>query len=461
MTTDNIPKIKKSLRLSLFDGASSSVAMGLTQSYITPFALQLNATTFQIGLLTSIPNLSMALSQMIAPNLTERIGSRKGIVLPAVLIDAVMWLPMLLIPFLFKQHGFLFLMIFYTFKTVGGGLAGPAYGSLMADLAWENVRGRYFSRRLMISNACMIAMSFAAMFVMQYYQNIDKQLIGFSILFGGAFVFRLLAAYFVFGMYEPPPRAGSPKPEPVLKMIRHLNDSNLGKFIIVMSLTMFTTNMSGPFFGVYLLRDLKFDYIPYIIITSASGIFSILFQPFWGRRADKSGNVIIIKIATFLMPLVPISWVFSSNIYYLIASQAITAFVWSGMNLASSNFIYDAAKPEHRTQHLAIYNMFVGVAACGGSLLGGFLASHLPPLLGYPLRTLFLVAGLVRIVVVMVGFRQITEVRQVPKVSLMNFFRGKFPKLAAGEPETKDYGFHLMPDFKDEELVDKPEEKQD
>jgi len=96
LTTNNIQKIKKSLRLSLFDGAATSVALGLTQSYIIPFALQLQATTFQIGLLTSIPNLSMALSQMIAPNLTERIGSRKGIIFPAVLVDALMWLPILL-----------------------------------------------------------------------------------------------------------------------------------------------------------------------------------------------------------------------------------------------------------------------------------------------------------------------------------------------------------------------------
>ena len=459
MTTNNIQKIKKSLRLSVFDGAATSVALGLTQSYIIPFALQLQATTFQIGLLTSIPNLSMALSQMIAPNLTERIGSRKGIIFPAVLVDALMWLPIFLIPFLFKENSFLFLIIFFAFKAVGGGLAGPAYGSMMADLAVAGVRGRYFSRKLMVNNACTIAISFVAMGIMQHYKNVDNQFLGFSLLFGGALVFRLLAAYFISGIYEPLMRNGQQKSESVVEIISHLKDSNLGKFLIVMSLTIFTMNIAGPFFSVYLLRDLKFEYVPYIIITTSGGIFSILLQPFWGRRADKSGNVIIIKIATFIMPLVPISFIFSANIFYLIATQLISAFVLSGLNLASVNFIYDAAEPEHRTQHLAIFTMFAGIATCGGSLLGGFLAPHLPPLFGYPLRTLFLLAGLIRLFVVTIGFRQIKEVRQVPKISVVDFLLGRFPKPAMVEVVRKDFGFDLIPDFRDEELVDKNEDR--
>jgi len=458
MSTTTVEKVKKSLRLGLFDGATTSVAVGLTQSYITPFAVLLKATTFQIGLLTSLPNISMAFSQLFAPGLTQKIGSRKGIVFPSVLIDAMMWLPLLLIPLLFKEHAFLFFLIFYTFKTVGAGIGGPAYGSMMADLAIEGVRGRYFSRKLMISNFCTIVMSFAAMAVMQHFENIDNQMTGFAILFGGALLFRLLAAYFISQMYEPPIQKEQSQSGAVFKMIGKLKDSNLGKFTIVMSITMFTTNLGGPFFGVFLFRDLKFSYVPYIIITTASGVFSILFQPFWGRRADRAGNVMILKIATFILPLIPISWVFSANMGYLIAAQALSAFIWSGLNLAVSNFIYDASLPEHRTQYLAVYNMFVGLAACGGSLLGGFLADVLPPLFGYPLRSLFLLAGVLRIVVVTFGFRQIKEVRQLPKISFINFMLARFPKSEAVSVK-KEFGFHIMPDIKDEELMNKSENK--
>src|SRR3972149_2654136 len=74
--------IKKSLRLSVLDGAAYAAMLGLTQNYITPYALALRATTAQIGLLSSVPNFAMAFSQLAAPNLAGRAGSRQGLILP-------------------------------------------------------------------------------------------------------------------------------------------------------------------------------------------------------------------------------------------------------------------------------------------------------------------------------------------------------------------------------------------
>jgi len=456
MTSQNISKIKRSLRLSMYDGAVSSASSGLTQNFIIPFALQLQASTFQIGLLTSVPNILMAFSQLIAPNLTERIGSRKGIIIPAVILDAFMWLPILLIPFLFKDHSIFFLMMFFTFKTIGGSIAGPAWGSMMADLAGEAIRGRYFSRRNMINNACSIVTGFIAMVIMQHFERIDQQFSGFSIIFGGALVLRMLAAYYLSAMYEPQMQHRQSNADSVLTTIAHLKESNLGKFTVVMSLTMFTMNIAGPFVSVYLLRDLKFDYIQYVIITGIGAIFSVFLQPFWGRRADKFGNIIIIKIVTILMPLVPISYIFSANFYYLMAIQVVSAFNMTGLNLAMSNFIFDSSRPEERTQHLAVFTMFAGLATCGGALFGGLIASHLPSLLGFQLKSLFLIAGLTRLAVVTIGFRQIKEVRQVPKIGIVNYLLGKFPK---SEPGKKEVGFTVLPDFEDDELIDNTKDK--
>jgi MFS family permease len=458
MASFNISKIKRSLRLSMYDGAVSSASAGLTQNFIIPFALQLQASTFQIGLLTSVPNILMAFSQLVAPNLTEKIGSRKGIIVPAVILDAFMWLPILMIPYLFKHQSVPFLLMFITFKTIGGSIAGPAWGSMMADLTGEGIRGRYFSRRNMINNACSIVTGFAAMIIMQHFENINQQFSGFSIIFGGALVLRMLAAYYLSAMYEPPMQVRQKYSDSILKTIAYLKKSNLGKFTMVMSLTMFTMNIAGPFSSVYLLRDLKFDYIHYVIITGTGAIFSVFLQPFWGRRADKFGNIMIIKIVTVLMPLVPIAYIFSANIYYLIGIQVVSAFNMTGLNLAMSNYIFDASTPEERTRHLAVFTMFAGLATCGGALFGGLIASHLPSLLGFQLKSLFLIAGLTRLAVVTVGFRQLKEVRQVPKIGILDYLFGKFPKSERGK---KEAGFNVMPDFEDDELIDSARDKKE
>lgn len=90
-------QINRSLKYSIADGSAYSAMLGLTQEYIIPFALALRATVTQVGLLSSIPNIAMALSQLISPKLAERAGSRKGLILPAVFLHALMWSPILLI----------------------------------------------------------------------------------------------------------------------------------------------------------------------------------------------------------------------------------------------------------------------------------------------------------------------------------------------------------------------------
>ncbi len=71
-------QVKKSLRFSVLDGSAFSVMQGFTENYITPFALALKATTYQISLLASIPSLAMSFMQLATPKLTEKAGSRKG-----------------------------------------------------------------------------------------------------------------------------------------------------------------------------------------------------------------------------------------------------------------------------------------------------------------------------------------------------------------------------------------------
>ena len=92
------------LRNSFLDGACHSAMLGLTRNYVVPFAPALQATTAQIGLMASVPNLTMALSQIAAPALAARAGSRKRLIFSAAVFHADIWLPILLIPYLFSGY---------------------------------------------------------------------------------------------------------------------------------------------------------------------------------------------------------------------------------------------------------------------------------------------------------------------------------------------------------------------
>jgi len=416
-------QVSKSLKYSIVDGSAYSAMLGLTQDYIVPFALALKATVLQVGLLSSIPNLTMALSQLGAPRLAERAGSRKRLILPVVFLHALMWVPILLIPHLFPGEKIWWLIGFLTLSTVLGSLGNPAWGSMMADLVPEKMRGRYFGFRGKICGLVTLVFFFVGGATLHF--STANIFLGFSLLFGAAMVFRLISWYLLSKMHEPALSNEKTEHYSTQGILKDLGSSNLGRFIIGVSLMNFATNLAGPFFAVYMLRDLKLDYLTYVAIIATATMGNLTFMTFWGRRADRAGNIKVLKVTSVLVPLIPLLWIGSHQLYYLVPVQILSGFAWAGFNLASANFVYDASAPEGRMRYIAVFNAMNGSAICLGALLGGCLAAYLPPLLGYNLLTLFLISGLLRGLVAAMFLRRISEVRQVPETSTAELLFGR------------------------------------
>jgi MFS family permease len=427
-----VRKVNKSLKYSVLDGSFWAVMAGLTQSYITPFALALKATTAQVGLLTSIPNLLMALSQLAAPRIVARTGNRKALILPVVFLHAIMWVPILLIPFIMPGNKIWWLILFVTISSVAGSMAGPAWGSMMADLVPDRIRGRYFAGRGRIISLVTLVFGFIAGGILQLLKN--NGFLGFVLIFAGAVLARLGSFYFLTKQYEPPLVVNKNNHERLFDVIRGLGSSNLGRFSIFVALVSLVTNMASPFFSVYMLRDLNFSYISYVIVTSTGSLTALFFLTYWGKRADRAGNIKVIRITAILIPFIPFLWLISKQVWWLVIAETFSSFAWAGFNLAAVNFVYDAAAPELKTSRIAVFNAMNGIAVCVGALLGSFLASRLPPVLGYSLLTLFTVSGLLRAIVIVFFFRTFSEVRHVAKVGVADLLlsRHRLPSHSMG-----------------------------
>jgi MFS family permease len=395
-TTD--PKVNRSLRFSILDGASYNAMLGLTQDFMAPFALALKASTAQIGLLASLPNLALALSQLGSPCISERLRSRKSWIIPVVLIQAVLWLPIFLLPQLFDGAAVWWLIGLFTAGSVFGALGNPAWGSMMADLVPAGMRGRYFGSRNRIGGLTLLLAFFLGGAVLEL--SADQVMLGFAVLFGAAALFRLASAFFLTRMYEPPPPRRCPDKFDPVHEIKTLPGTRVGRFSIYVAALMLSTHVAGPFFAVYMLRELGFSYWIFVVVTAAAAVANFLFMGFWGRAADKIGHMKIVRLTSLLIPINPILWLGGQALPYLIAIQIFSGFSWSGFNLASTNFLYEAAAPERRTRAIAVFNALSGLAICIGALLGGLVAPRLPEISGHGFLALFLLSGLMRAVAV-------------------------------------------------------------
>jgi MFS family permease len=390
--------VNKSLRLSVFDGAAFNAMMGLTQEFMSPFALALKASTAQIGLLSSLPNLALALSQLGSPWISERLHSRKSLLVPFVSLQAIVWLPIFIMPQLFDTSAVWWLIGLFTAGSVFGALGNPAWGSMMADLVPAGMRGRYFGFRNKIGGATLLSSFFIGGLILQLSSK--QVMLGFGLLFGSAVVFRLASAYFLSKMYEPPMRR-CPDPWHPLQELKILPRTKVGRLSLFVGAMMLATYVASPFFSVYILKELGFGYGAFVVVTASASVANFLFMGFWGRRADKSGHLKVVRLTALMIPFVPAIWLVSHHVAYLIVIQVFSGFAWSGFNLASTNLLYEAAEPERRTRAIAVYNALSGTAMCFGALIGGLIATRLPEIAGQSFLTLFLLSGILRGAVVL------------------------------------------------------------
>ena len=366
-------------------------------------------------MLTSVPNFTMAAVQFAAPALSERMGSRKGFILPMVLMHALMWLPIILIPYLFQTHQVWWLIAFMTLSTTFDSALNPAWGSMMADLVPAQMRGRFFGGRNRITAFVSGVFTYVAGGILQLLTGNTN--LAFTLIFAGAIASRLVSFYFLSQMYEPlSPATEKRGHDGMLKIARGLFSTNIGMFIIFCALINFTATVAGPFFSPYMLRDLQFSYIVYTIINSVASLATIASMTWWGKRMDRAGSIKVLKITSFFVPFVPLGWALSHNFWWLIGMQVFSGFAWAGFQLSSSVFIFDAAPPQDRTRYIALYNSLIFLGVTVGSLTGGIVAPLLPPFMGSYFLSIFIVSGLARLAVALFFLPRIKEVRKVPQV---------------------------------------------
>lgn len=419
---------EKTKKLSIKEGIAYSFMDGFGLRYITPYALALGASNSQIGFLSSIPSLFGNFCQLFTSRLIEKYP-RKKILAFGVLLQALMWLPLISIGFFFFYKGIdsyitpSLVILIYSILIAFGGILNPIWNSLMNDIVKVN-SGTYFGRRNKIIGAFSLVSLLIGGFILDYFKH-TKLFIGFCIIFGIAFIARSISAYILSKHYEPELKFEKEYYFSFKQFLKKIPQSNFGRFAVLISLMMFATAIASPFFSVYMLKELNFSYINWTLVVIASSLGSLMFMALWGKFADKYGNIRVIKITGFLISIIPLLWLASpliikisetSLIFYLILVELFSGAVWAGFNLSIINFIYDAVTRQRMALCFAYSNMLNGFGVFIGASLGGVISSLNFMFIGLsPILFVFLLSGLARLFVYFIMISKVKEVREVQK----------------------------------------------
>jgi MFS family permease len=424
---DQKPESSPSIKASIKDGVSNAVMLGCGESYFNAFSIFLRASTLQVGLLATLPQLFGAIMQWLGALNLDRLRRRRMVIILGASTQAVTLLPIALLPFLFGKNDLLipFLLILMMIYYGANGYVVPAWNSLIGDLVKPAERGLFFGHRNMLAGmSTFLSLSLAGL-ILYFFEKASIPETGFLIAFSAAFIARLNSARWL-SRYDDPEFLVSPDQVFTFRQfLRRSPHSNFAKFVFFIGAVNLGVAFSAPYFALYMLRDLGFSYIEYTVVIAVSTITQFLTFRYWGSLSDRFGNKKILNVCGWGVGLVPILWLFSSHILYLMAIQVFGGLVWSGFNLASANFIFDAVTPPKRARCVAYQGLVNGVLVFIGSLLGGYAAGHLPQSLDlgmwtwkppFMLLMVFLISGIMRLAAAALFLPKFKEVRSVEAI---------------------------------------------
>ncbi len=417
---------QKTLKRSMNEGAAASVTTGVGDSYMTPFADALGAQPIHIGFLSAITALASPFAQLRGSYLMVK-NPRKKIVLAFVFFNAIMWLALAAIAILAyiktKNLSFVYLLIIaYALLGIFNGFAFPAWYSWMGDLVPEKDRGRYFSKRNVVTGIVSLVTFLVGAFILDFFGQ-KEIMLGFFLLFIFAFLFRLLSFASFRKHYAPPLKIHRSNYFSFWQFIKRFD--NYGKFSVYLAFFEFAIMVASPFFAVYMLQELGYNqnYLLYTLVAMSSSLFYLLFTPLAGKFSDRYGNARLLVIANVCFIFTPLLWLISENpIYLIVIPQLIAGIANAAFVIASTNFTYDAVSPEKRGSCIAYTNVLIGVGSFLGAILGGYLLSVLPSdtLSLNKFFLVFILASLLRLGVALIFLPKVKEVRRVERLPPMH-----------------------------------------
>lgn len=423
----NDPRVEESLRHSIKDGVYFSTMTGGAESYFSAFAIFLQASTPMIGLLASLPSLLASFMQIVSAWLGRKIGKRKQIIVVGALFQAACLVPLALLPLFFPNYGAALLIPMVFLYLCGPNLGAPQWNSLVGDLLPESRRGRFFAQRTKLSTVASVAALAAGGLILDGFDSMGNAYWGFLVIFICAAVARLASAYHLNAMHEPTSKTAELAIPDDLTLWRRIRQSHLLKFSLFYASMQFAVAISGPYFTLYMLRDLQFSYLEFMIITVASVVVQFLTLNRWGRLSDLFGNRLILMTTGCIIMFIPSLWLVSTNYFWILAVQAISGLGWAGFTLSASAFVFDLTPAEHRATLVAAHNVLAAVAIFLGASTGAIIAAHVPSTIELgdlsvsvwtPLYGLFFISCILRILVAAAFLPVLKEVRRVRPMSM-------------------------------------------
>ena len=385
-----------------WDGFFAESSEVIWLQYFTLYALALGAGTSLIGVLAAVGSLLAALSMWPGAFFAEKTKQYKFIVLlTGGGLGRLAFLILVAIPWIGTGSIALALVFLVaTLRGFFGSVAMPAWNAFAGQFVPVQLRGRYFASRNFARQAAGLAVAPLVGFAIYRIGSLE----GWQVAWLMAFVMGMGASGFFLRI---PREAGMPlresKPESPDQAASALRDRNFLWFVAASGFFHLSVMLAGPFFSVYLVKELGASMLWVGITAAAMPLAGMITQPVLGKLNDQLGAKWLLVASGLTIPILPWFWIIAAEPWHIVFLNLVAGALWSANLLGTFNLVLTLAPPQKRPSYSGLHQGMVFFASFLGPLAGGFLIG----VVGF--QTIFFLSGAGRLVATIVLWRSVSD----------------------------------------------------
>ncbi|MBN2858097.1 MAG: MFS transporter [Candidatus Delongbacteria bacterium] len=387
-------RLRGAIKVSIIEGIFAQIhgtlsAIGTV--FITKFALMLNATPLQFGILSSIGQFSQ-MFQPLASVITKNLDSRKNTTVNYALAGRFLTLFIPVIPFVFEGQAAIAVFLSVCFiSTVLQAISGNMWIAWISDLVPLRFRGRFFSNRSVYLTIAAILTGYTFGFFLDLFDsgkgslaeklklaldlsgflNKDNLPYAYMIIFGTASAVGIYGLKLLKKQHERPKKIETERPSALV--FSPFKDKNFHRLLLFGCWWMLAVGVGAPFWQPYMITGFKMSMIELQIYGTFATFGSLIMLRPWGRFIDRFGNKPAMIIAIILGSVNPAVWLFATadNYWFLFIEAFASGIMWSGTGVIITNLVLAVAPQGKQQIYSGMYSAVAGLAMVVTMLMSG------------------------------------------------------------------------------------------
>ncbi len=406
----------RALRLSVAEGCAWALMVGLAETYFIAIAVHLGATPVQLGLVVTLPLAVGGLGPLAMIGLLRWRPRRRPLAVAAVAVQVAV---LALLAALLRGGTLRLpeLIVAICLYQMAGQGAGTAWASWYGDVVDPETRGRWFSFRNRFIYLLMCVGLIGGGAIM--HRLAPGGVTGggsapaFALLLGMAALFRLVSAGLLLASPEPEFRGLLPRRQ-ALKAARTRQGGQALRILLLGSLLQFTVYWGSPYFSPFMLGELRFTYLQYMVASLCAILAKMAASLGWGRLIDRHGARGVFLVCIVCTGLIPIPWLWATGLGMVVFAQLISGAAWSGYEVGYLSLLLENSRSRERPYLFALQSLGNGWMQLAGALTASLVI--LPVVGGY--RDVFAASMLGRLVVAMSAPLVLAGLERGPRTAL-------------------------------------------